>query len=96
MTPQFEGSGYRYQLAYVDKREYIFRKMEYYDRKKTLLKTLDLNDYRKYMGRYWRPLMLTMVNHQSGRSTIMIWKDVVYQNGLNDNDFSINALKRSR
>jgi len=96
MTPLFDDSGYQYQLAYIDKTEYIFHQMDYYDAKDALLKTLTLTDYKKYLNRFWRSLNMTMLNHQSGRSTTMTWTDITYNNGFSEHDFSTNALKRSR
>lgn len=96
MTPLFENSGYQYQLAYIDKVDYIFRQMDYYDSKGSLLKTLQLKEYKKYQDRFWRALSLVMRNHQNGRSTTMTWSDIAYNNGFSESDFSTNALKRSR
>lgn len=96
MTPLFENSGYQYQLAYIDKTDYIFRQMDYYDTKGAFLKTLKLTNYKKYLDRFWRALDMTMLNHQNGRSTTMTWSEIIYHNGFSEHDFSTNALKRSR
>ncbi len=96
MTPLFDGSGYSHQVVYVDHQEHLFRKIEFYDKKKQLMKTLKLQNYKKHINQYWLPLKLMMVNHQNGRTTQMLWQDVVYKNGFRDTDFSLNALKRSR
>lgn len=96
MTPLFENSGYQHQLAYIDKTDYILHQIDYYDVKGSLLKTLTLTDYKKYIDRFWRALTMTMINHQNGRSTTMTWTDITYGNSFSENDFSTNALKRSR
>ncbi len=96
MTPLFKNSGYQYQLAYIDKADYIFRQMDYYDTKGDFLKTLKLTDYKKYFDRFWRAHDMTMTNHKNDRSTTMTWTDITYNNGFSENDFSTNALKRSR
>lgn len=96
MTPLLKGSGYQFQIAYIDKTDYIFRQVDYFDKKGTALKTLKLHDYQQYLNRFWRPLTLTMVNHQNGRATTMRWSNIVYANGFSEHEFDSNALKHSR
>lgn len=74
--------------------EYRPLKIEFYDRKEALLKTLTLSDYEKYLDKYWRAHTAEMINHQSGKSTILTTKELVFSTGLQDKDFSKNALKR--
>lgn len=81
-------SGYTRQIVWLDKQEYRMLKVEYYDRKESLLKTLTLKDYRKYLDKCWRPHDMNMVNHQTGKSTQLIWSDMTFRTGLTENDFS--------
>jgi hypothetical protein len=37
-----------------------------------------------------------MDNHQTGKSTLLIWKDYAFATGLSDRDFDRNSLKRAR
>lgn len=39
---------------------------------------------------------MKMVNHQTGKSTDLIWDNFQFQTGLSDSDFNQNALKRAR
>jgi len=94
--PAYEHSGYTRQLAWVNKDRYVAEKIEFYDRKNELLKTLANKGYQQYLGQYWRPDQMTMVNHQTGKSTILTWQDYKFKNGLDDKDFSRNSLKRAR
>ncbi len=94
--PQYENSGYTRQLQWIDKEMYQARKIEYYDRKDTLLKVLTLTGYQQYMDKYWRADRMDMENKQTGKSTTMIWKNNQFQTGLSENDFNKNALKRAR
>ena len=94
--PAYEHSGYTKQLAWVDKDKYVAKKIEFYDRKNDLLKTLTNKDYQQYLGQYWRPDEMLMVNHQTGKSTVLTWKDYKFKTGLNDKNFSRNSLKRAR
>ncbi len=95
MYPVSRNSGYTRLVAWVDKSEYRTQKIEYYDRKGAHLKTLTFGDYELFLGRYWRPHTLVMVNHQNGKSTTLEWKGYRFGNGLDDADFDRNALKRA-
>ena len=66
-------SGYSRQILWIDKDEYRPRRLEYYDRKGALLKTLTLEAYRLYQGRYWRASRMIMSNVQTGRVTTLEW-----------------------
>jgi len=91
-----KNSGYTKQVVWIDKAEYRAQKVEYYDRKNSHLKTLTIDGYKQYLGKYWRPGEMYMVNHQNGKSTKLVWSDYKFQVGLKANDFSKNSLKRVR
>ncbi len=94
--PAYEHSGYKRQLAWINKAEYRPEKIEFYDRKNDLLKTLTFSGYKQYLNKFWRADTMTMVNHQNGKSTILRWNDYAFKTGLSDRDFNQNALKRAR
>ena len=94
--PQYKHSGYTKLIGWIDTTEYRSQKIDYYDRKDTLLKTLTLSDYRQFLGKYWRPHDLLMQNHQSGKASQLTWQDMKLQVGLDDRDFTKSALKRSK
>ncbi len=94
--PVDESSGYTRQLVWFGKLEYRPEKIEYYDRKNELLKTLTFLGYRQYLERYWRPDEMFMENHQTGKSTRLLWKRYELRTGLSERDFDRNSLKRSR
>lgn len=95
-SPAYEHSGYTRQLVWLDKEGYRVVKVEYYDRKKTLLKTLMASDFQQYLDHYWRPGKMEMSNHQSGKSTLLEWKNYQFQTGLSEGDFRSQALKRAQ
>ena len=95
-TPRYEHSGYTRQVAWTDQREFQVRKVEFYDRKDELLKTLELVDYRRYEDRYWRPHKMLMVNHQTGKSTDLLYGEYRFGEKLTDGDFAKGALQRLR
>ena len=91
-----EKSGYRRQVVWRDKEELRLWKVEYFDRKDSHLKTLTLDRYEAHLDRYWRAAEMTMVNHLTGKSTIMHWSDYRFGTDLNERDFSKTGLKRVR
>jgi outer membrane lipoprotein-sorting protein len=94
--PKYENSGYTRQMVWVDKGEYRIQKVDYYDRKETLLKTLVQSEFKQYLNKYWRPLKMVMKNHQTGKTTDLVYSPYEFQVGVNDSDFSPNRLKRVR
>jgi hypothetical protein len=94
-TPRYENSGYTRQVSWVDRDIYQVRKVEFYDRRGDLLKTLTLNDYRNYDG-VWRSQRMEMVNHQTGKSTDFIYGDYQFDVGLEEGDFIKGRLARLR
>jgi len=94
--PVDKKSGYTRQQVWLDKEEYRVWKVDFYDRKKSLLKTLTAKDYQLYLDDYWRPSQMDMVNHQTGKSTTLAWSDYEFQNGYTDADFNRNSLSKAR
>jgi len=94
--PLYENSGYTRQVVWADKVEYRPMKIEFYDRKEALLKTLVYNKYARYLDKYWRALTLQMDNQQTGKSTTLTFEPYQFQVGLSENDFTSNRLKRAR
>jgi len=94
--PQYKNSGYTKMVAWVDKNMYQPLKIEFYDRKNKLLKTLTYYDYKNYLGKFWRPDRMEMVNHQTGKSTSLLWLSYQFDTGLNQSDFTQSSLKRAR
>lgn len=96
-VPIDELSGYTRQVVWVDQAEYRVLKIEYYDRRESLLKTLSVSGYRLYHGTFWQPAGMFMQNHQSGKSTELFWREYVFGSGLTaERDFSTNSLRRVR
>ena len=94
--PSDKDSGYRRQVVWYDQGELRPWKVEYYDRKDAHLKTLTMGEYAQYLDRFWRAGRLEMVNHATGKSTTMTWRDYEFRTGLNDRDFTKTGLKRAR
>ena len=94
--PRDQFSGYTKQVVWID-HEYRPRRIDYYDRKQFLLKTLTESDYHLYEDKFWKPGRMFMDNHESGKTTELLWTDFKFRVGLLDErDFSTNSLKRAR
>lgn len=89
-----KNSGYVRQVAWIDKKEYRQWKVDYYDRKNTLLKTLTVDKFDLFMDRYWRADTMNMINHQTGKSTRIEISNYQFQVGLSQNDFTKSSLRR--
>jgi len=89
-------SGYHRQMVWYDKAEFRISKVDFYDRKNELLKTLIYNNYNQYLGKYWRADLMDMVNHQTGKSTSLVFSGYQFAIGTTDMDFTSNRLKNAR
>ncbi|WP_374090559.1 outer membrane lipoprotein-sorting protein [Methylomicrobium lacus] len=96
LHPAYEYSGYTRQVWWVDKAIYQARKIEFYDRKDALLKTLALNDYRQYQDKFWRSHDLLMENLQTGKTTRLVRSAYQFGAALSAQDFTEGALKNIR
>ena len=93
-TPLYEYSGYTKQTVWIDMTGYRILKVDYYDRKNTLLKTLRLSRYGLYLKRYWRPHEMDMVNHQTGKETVIVTSEYRFKTGIDQGLFNKNNLDR--
>ena len=91
--PKGKYSGYQRLETWIDKATYLVKKIDYYDRRGKLLKTLVMGNYQQFNDKYWRAGEMLMENHQSGRSTQLVWSEYRFNTGLTEADFSLNSLK---
>ena len=93
--PQYANSGYTKQVTWIDQEVFQVRRVDFYDRRGDLRKTLILDDYRDYDG-IWRAHKLSMTNHQTGKSTDLLYGEYAFKIRLNDSDFVKGVLNRIR
>lgn len=94
--PNDANSGYTRQTVWYDQTHYRILKIEFYDRKNSLLKTLTYHAYQQYLDKFWRADRMLMINHQTGKKTELVWRNYQFQTGLGERDFDQNSLKRAR
>lgn len=92
--PVNKNSGYSRQRAWLDQEELRVWKVDYYDRKKSHLKTLTAEGFEQYLGKHWRPAKMEMRNHQTKKRTVLEFNNYQFATGLNNRDFDKTALKR--
>ena len=94
--PVSRDSGYSRQVVWLDREELRTMQVQYFDRRDKHLKTLVVEDYEKHLDRYWRGSKITMTNHLTGKSTVLLWSDYEFGTDLDTGDFTRTALKRAR
>ncbi|MFY0600213.1 MAG: outer membrane lipoprotein-sorting protein [Cyclobacteriaceae bacterium] len=88
-------SGYTKHVVAYNKDNYRIEKVDFYDRRGGFLKTLTYSGYNLYEDKHWRPDEMKMVNHITGKSTLLVFEDYKFKTGLEENDFSQNSLVRA-
>ncbi|MDE0280513.1 MAG: outer membrane lipoprotein-sorting protein, partial [Gammaproteobacteria bacterium] len=94
--PVSKDSGYSRQLVWLDREELRTMEIQYYDRREEHLKTMSVEGYQQYLDRFWRSSAITMTNHLTGKSTVLLWSDYEFGTDLDAGDFTRTALKRVR
>lgn len=92
--PKDKTSGYTKRVVWIEPVDFKTLKVDFYDRKKSLLKTLTMKDYKLFLNKHWRSNNSVMVNHQTGKSTELRLKNNRFNTGLTEKDFDKNSLKR--
>lgn len=88
-------SGYTRQMVWYNKDNYRLEKIDFYDRKNALLKTLTYGNYQVFYNKHWRAGEMHMANHQTGKKTKLIFENYAFKTGLTATDFSQNSLRRA-
>lgn len=94
--PRYEGTGYARQRVWIDTEEYRVLRVDSWDLRDRLLKTLTLAGYEEYLDGIWRPSEAHMVNHRTEDETRLRWFDYRFRTGLDESDLSRSALGRVR
>lgn len=93
-VPVYSFSGYSRQVTWVDKNNYQTVKIEFYDKKGDLLKTLELSDFQHIEDKYWRPLHFEMMNHQNKKRTVLQLTPYKADTGIDPKMFTSFGLQR--
>lgn len=91
--PNYKYSGYTKQVSYIDKTSFLTLQVDYYDRKKSLLKSAYFTEYKLIDGVY-RNGTIIMKNFSNSKESILKWDEETIKNGLSKKDFHKRVLKR--
>lgn len=95
-VPAYQHSGYSRIEVLHDQDQYRTQRIEFYDHQGEHLKTLHLRNHQLHNERFWRPMELTMLNHQTAKSTLLHYDHIEFGVGLTERNFDQNALKRAK
>lgn len=91
--PVSKYSGYTKLISFIDTKTFLVLKIEYYDRKKELLKVAEFSNYQKF-GSIHRIGEIHMKNVQNDKTTILVWSNQKVKTGLKAKDFHKRYLKK--
>ena len=91
--PAEQGGSYLYRNIWVDNSNWILKKVDYYDKRGALLKTLEFID-QKFEEPYWSIYEMRMENVQTNHKTLMKISDIQYDTGISDSYFTERYLTR--
>lgn len=86
-------TGYHSVTVWVDKERDIILQQEYYDAKNVKFKVQQAAEVEEVQG-IWTITKAVMSNLEDGKSSAMIFKDIVYNIDISDSQFAMNALRR--
>jgi len=96
LTPKISAdSDYGKLTMLVDTKTYLPLRIEFFDKSKKLWKVMTQEQIKK-ISSYWVAQTISMRDVKKKHSTVMKLKDISFDKGLKDKDFSKRMLKRSR
>ncbi|WP_199610180.1 outer membrane lipoprotein-sorting protein [Flocculibacter collagenilyticus] len=90
--PVDKHSGYSKQKMWIEQADKKIYKIEYYDRKSTLLKVFTATDFKLYDNKYWRANKVEMHNVQTNNATALEYSSIQFALGLTDREFHRSSL----
>ena len=91
LMPKSMKSSYSKIIVYLDKKHFYPIKMEYFDQNQTYFKYATYTYKKK--GNYWYAEEVTMMNLQKEHSTEIIITDIKFDQGISDEEFTVENLK---
>jgi len=92
--PLYENSGYTKIKTWISKSRSLVLRQEFTDRKNTLLKVQVFESYREFPNGVWLPQKITMANLQTGKKSILEFKERQLKVGLKPTDFTTESMER--
>jgi outer membrane lipoprotein-sorting protein len=93
--PEDKDYMYSRRVSWIRQDALVAVKVEFYDKRGSLLKTLVVSDVRK-QDDIWTPFRMEMKNVQKDHSTVIEITEIQYNTGLEDSLFRVSTLERGR
>jgi len=93
-TPLFDDSAYSKTISWIRDDNYQNIKIDFYDKKSRLKKIAIFSNYKKLLGKFWRPYKTSMKNLLNGKKTDLIIEKLKIKTGLSNSHFTRSALER--
>jgi len=87
-----KNADYSYRLSWIDKESFLPLKEEYYDLKGELYKIFSAEELKQIQG-FWTVTKRKMENVKTGHKTLVTFKDVQYNLGMEEDLFTERYLK---
>ena len=91
--PRSKNDLYSRRISWIRQDSLCESRVEYYDRRGSLLKTLTVPDQRIQDG-FWTAFKMVMDNTQKNHKTILEVKKIAYNQGIKDSLFRVSTLER--
>lgn len=83
-------------VQYIDKENYVMMKGEFYDEDDFLVNTMLMSEVKEMGGRTFATKMEMIPADDPGHKTVMEYKEMVFDEAMQDNFFSVQTMKRVR
>ncbi len=93
-TPAYPYSSYKMIKEWVDQEIYHPLRLLYHDSNGRPLKEMRFYDYKKFAGKYWRPMKMVMTNLRTGAVSTIVWSDYEFGADFKESDLNPTALRR--
>lgn len=94
-VPKDKSYMYSKKIGWIRKDSLIATKVEFYDQRGTLIKTLTVPVQEQVNG-FWTALKMVMDNTSKEHKTLLEMKEVQYNQGIKDSLFRVSTLQRGR
>lgn len=94
--PVDQFAGYSKLVVLFDQVELRIFQVRFFNRENQHIKTLIMENFQQYAGKFWRPSRVIMTEEQTGETTEILWNNYRFGVGLTEKDFQSTAMERHR
>ena len=93
-SPLYENSGYKKIKQWITSNDYLLMRSEFFDKKNTIFKVMNLLEYKRENENYIRPTKLVMKNLITKKTSVILFQETSFDKGLSESDFSQLNIQR--